>query len=73
MHNSQLTYLFILSLLLVSCKTINENWREDSNSAAPLHASMKQLTDIIVHDIFSPPQASRIYAYASIAAYEAMT
>jgi hypothetical protein len=32
---------------------------------------MKQLTDVIVHDIFSPPQASRIYAYASIAAYQA--
>ncbi|MEO1301521.1 MAG: hypothetical protein AAFU83_04810, partial [Bacteroidota bacterium] len=33
---------------------------------------MQQLTDVIVHDIFSPPVASRIYAYPSIAAYEAM-
>jgi len=31
---------------------------------------MEKLTEVIVHDIFSPPQASRIYAYASIAAYE---
>jgi hypothetical protein len=29
------------------------------------------LTDVIVADIFTPPQASRIYAYANIAAYEA--
>ncbi|MBS9523988.1 vanadium-dependent haloperoxidase [Litoribacter alkaliphilus] len=30
----------------------------------------EQLTQVIVHDIFSPPVASRIYAYPSIAAYE---
>ena len=31
-----------------------------------------QLTSVIVYDIFSPPQASRVYAYASVAAYEAL-
>lgn len=36
-----------------------------------LHRTMKKITDIIVHDIFSPPVASRIYVYSSIAAYEA--
>ncbi len=34
------------------------------------HSAMKKLTDIIVYDIFSPPVASRVYAYPSIAAYE---
>ncbi|NNF32883.1 MAG: vanadium-dependent haloperoxidase [Saprospiraceae bacterium] len=33
---------------------------------------MKKLSDVIVYDIFSPPQASRIYAYPSIAAYEVL-
>jgi hypothetical protein len=33
---------------------------------------MRQLTGVIVYDIFSPPQASRVYAYASIAAYETL-
>jgi hypothetical protein len=28
------------------------------------------LTQVITHDIFSPPVASRIYAYSSIAGYE---
>jgi hypothetical protein len=37
-----------------------------------LHAAMQQLTDVIIYDIYSPPQASRTYAYASIAAYEAL-
>jgi hypothetical protein len=32
---------------------------------------MKEVTDVIVHDIYSPPVASRIYAYVSVAGYEA--
>ncbi|MDZ7613298.1 MAG: phosphatidic acid phosphatase [Flavobacteriaceae bacterium] len=34
------------------------------------HNAVDKLTEIIVHDIFSPVVASRIYAYPSIAAYE---
>ena len=37
------------------------------------HHSMEQLSEVIVHDIFSPPVASRIYAYPSIALYEILT
>lgn len=37
-----------------------------------LHRNLKQLTEVIIHDAFSPPVASRIYAYTSLAAYEAM-
>ncbi|MDX1907730.1 MAG: vanadium-dependent haloperoxidase [Bacteroidia bacterium] len=33
---------------------------------------MSGLTEIIIYDIFTPPVASRIYAYTSIAAYEVM-
>ena len=36
-----------------------------------IHRSMKAVTDVMVHDIFSPPVASRIYAYMSVAGYEA--
>ena len=31
---------------------------------------MQNLTDIVVYDIFSPPVASRVYLYPTIAAYE---
>lgn len=34
------------------------------------HESIDRTTTVIIHDIFSPPVASRIYAYPSIAAYE---
>ena len=33
---------------------------------------MQQLTDVIVHDIFSPPVASRIYVYPTVVAYSIM-
>lgn len=35
-----------------------------------LHASVDRVTEIMIHDIFSPPVASRIFAYPNIAAYE---
>jgi hypothetical protein len=37
-----------------------------------LHSAVQDLTNVIVYDIFSPPQASRAYAYATVAAYEAL-
>ncbi|MBT8319274.1 MAG: vanadium-dependent haloperoxidase [Gramella sp.] len=36
------------------------------------HTAIDKLTEIQVHDIFSPPVSSRIYAYSNIAAYEAL-
>ncbi|GAC1646874.1 MAG: hypothetical protein NVS4B3_00040 [Gemmatimonadaceae bacterium] len=42
------------------------------SDAELLHTAEHQLTSVLVYDIFSPPQASRVYAYASVAAYEAL-
>lgn len=36
------------------------------------HASVDKVTEVMIHDIFSPPVASRIFAYPNIAAYEIM-
>jgi hypothetical protein len=46
------------------------NFKQDDPEV--LHSTVKKLTDVIVYDIFSPPVASRIYAYTSLAAYEAI-
>lgn len=68
-----LRFVGVVLVFLTACQT---GEREDAGWAAKadrpewLHRSVKQLTDVIVHDIFSPPVASRIYAYPSIAAYE---
>lgn len=65
-------YLFLLvSLLLVACAKDAAEYEDAAAHPDFLHRSMKQITDVIVHDIFSPPVASRIYAYSSIAGYEA--
>lgn len=65
-------YFFILitiSAVIAGCKQ-DTSYRETSKNPEILHQTVKSLTDIIVHDIFSPPVASRIYAYPNIAAYE---
>ncbi|MBQ0739770.1 phosphatidic acid phosphatase, partial [Aquimarina celericrescens] len=36
------------------------------------HDAVDKLTEIMVHDIFSPPVASRLYVYPNIAAYETL-
>ncbi|CAM4141621.1 vanadium-dependent haloperoxidase [Gillisia limnaea] len=59
--------LFFATLILFSC---NKEEQYAEVSAEELHASVDQVTNIMVHDIFSPPVASRIYAYANVAAYE---
>ena len=49
----------------------NEDYRPKVQKEDFIHRSVKQVTDVIVHDIFSPPVASRIYVYMSVAGYEA--
>ncbi len=39
-------------------------------TADDFHRSVDKVGEIMVHDIFSPPVASRVFAYPSIAAYE---
>ncbi|MCU0369170.1 MAG: phosphatidic acid phosphatase, partial [Cyclobacteriaceae bacterium] len=64
---------WIVALMLVfSCSTNNGEYKAKIENAEFVHRSIKAVTDIIVHDIFSPPVASRIYAYISVAGYEAI-
>ncbi len=69
-RNTYFLYLVLFSILFFSCTDGTINHKEINENALPLHSSMKKLSDIIVYDIFSPPVASRVYAYPSIAAYE---
>lgn len=60
--------LIIFIILITSFEhAIAQQWQTD---AYPLHRAQQSLTDVIVHDIFSPPVAARIYTYTSMAAYE---
>jgi hypothetical protein len=65
----------IIVLLLLSaggCGTQSGDYQSRAEDPELYRRSVKRLSDVIVYDIFSPPVASRIYAYAAIAAYEAM-
>jgi len=63
----------VVLMCLPSCaEDVNPNFREEAADAEFYHRAVKQLTDVIVHDIFSPPVAARIYSYSSIAGYEVM-
>jgi hypothetical protein len=57
-----------MAILALGCQ--KDSARE--TDADLLHSAMQQLTSVIVYDIFSPPQSSRVYSYASIAAYETL-
>jgi hypothetical protein len=57
----------IFLLLSISCGTKND---PIEITADDYHNSVDKVTEIMIHDIFSPPVASRIYAYPNIAAYE---
>lgn len=63
-------FVFFISIM-ISCTSNTGEYKTKVQNTEFLHRSLKQITDVIVHDIFSPPVASRIYAYATIAGYEA--
>jgi hypothetical protein len=63
--------LLLIAIAFFSCSDDNSDWRVKVDRPDFLHRSVKQVTDVIVHDIFSPPVASRIYTYMTVAGYEA--
>jgi hypothetical protein len=69
---SAIIILFAIVLTLTVLPAQARFWKEKSENADYLHRSIKELTDVMVHDIYSPPVACRTYAYVCIAAYEAI-
>lgn len=59
--------LVFLFLVLASCQK-----KEEPITISPedYHNSVDKVTEVMIHDIFSPPVASRIFAYPNVAAYE---
>ncbi|MEX0883134.1 MAG: phosphatidic acid phosphatase, partial [Cyclobacteriaceae bacterium] len=69
MFKRVLYLVWVVFFILLGCQE-RADYKELLVSNELLIQANEKLTDIIVHDIFSPPVASRIYAYPSIAAYE---
>jgi PAP2 superfamily len=64
--------IVLLLITIFSCRKNNENYKVEASNAEFLRSVESQVTQVMVHDIFSPPVASRIYFYSSLAAYEAL-
>ena len=64
--------IVITSTSHAGCSSASGDYRTQPPDAELLHSAVQNMTSVIVYDIFSPPQASRAYAYASVAAYEAL-
>lgn len=64
--------VLLLILSAPGCTEYNKNYQQEANNPEFMHAGIRRITDIIRHDIFAPPISARIYAYSSIAGYEAM-
>lgn len=67
---------WFVALLLVVCAGCKPATPAEYNAKAAnpeyYNAALNKLTQVVIHDIFSPPVASRIYAYANLAGYEAL-
>lgn len=64
----KLPLILLIAAIIWACKT-NNNYKKDNSDL--LRKTVDQVTQVMVHDIFSPPVASRIYFLCSLAAYEA--
>lgn len=72
MKRCRLILLFVsLAGLFMACGD-KKSVKTEINEAELVHQNMNQLTKLIIYDVFSPPVASRIYAYTSLAAYETL-
>ncbi|TRX24029.1 vanadium-dependent haloperoxidase [Flavobacterium franklandianum] len=63
---SNIYLLAIICSLFISCK----KEKSIEVTSDEYHASIDNVVQIMIHDIFSPPVASRIFVYPNIAAYE---
>ena len=61
----------LVLLVTAGCASAASDYRTRAADPELLHAAMRELTGVIVYDILNPPQAARVYAYSSVAAYEA--
>jgi hypothetical protein len=70
MRNIRYAFIFwTAAIVVIGCK---QRSNLSIDASAILHNNEDQLTQIIIYDVFTPPVSSRIYAYSSLASYEAV-
>ncbi|WP_373330939.1 vanadium-dependent haloperoxidase [Salmonirosea aquatica] len=66
------TIFLSIVLVWVFAPIFAQDWKTQTEQADYIHRAIKQVTDVMVYDIYSPPVTSRTYAYVSVAAYETL-
>ena len=66
-EHTNILFFVIILFLVTNCQ---KHYLPIEISSEDFHHAQDQLTSVMVHDIFSPPLASRVYAYSNIAAHE---
>ncbi len=68
--NKIISHYFGTLILLSICASCADTSEPIVITTDNFHESVDKVTQVMIHDIFSPPVASRIYAYPNVAAYE---
>lgn len=66
------TLQILFVVMLYATAACNSAKPEHLSNVEILHQNQDQLTQVIIYDVFTPPVACRIYAYSSLASFEAM-
>jgi hypothetical protein len=68
----KIVFALVLIVAVVSSCSRSNDYEQVMKDNVLYSTVTGRLTDVMTYDIFSPPVASRIYAYAHLAAYETM-
>lgn len=61
-----------MSVLVFSCKPKNSNYAEVMHNPFLYEKVVHEINYVVIHDIFTPPVASRVFAYSCLASYETL-
>ncbi|MDQ6845912.1 MAG: vanadium-dependent haloperoxidase [Bacteroidota bacterium] len=64
--------IVVCSALIFSCKQKNKDYAKVMHNPYLYAEVMHKLNYVIIYDIFTPPVASRIFAYSNLAAFEVL-
>jgi hypothetical protein len=66
------SFIFLLLCITAFFNNCGRKEKIKIDAAEVMHQNQDQLTKLIIYDVFTPPVASRIYSYTSLAQYEAI-
>jgi len=68
-HLAKLSFITLMIISTTGCK---QKESKQLSGTEILHQNQDKLTEVIIYDVFTPPVASRLYVYSSLASYEAI-